>query len=83
MTAAASKAGHIGGPLSATDVLVALYFGQLNVDPQNPRDAERNRFILSKGHCAIRLYSVLLHRDDLDRELTNSLRHRSEFVCRD
>lgn len=61
-TVAASKAGHIGGPLSAADVLVALYFGQLRIDPQNPRDEERDRFILSKGHCAIGLYSVLAHR---------------------
>jgi transketolase len=58
-TVARSGAGHIGGPLSAMDLLVALYFGQLRIDPQNPADPERDRFILSKGHCAIGLYSVL------------------------
>lgn len=58
-TVAASKAGHIGGPLSAMDMLVALYFGELNIDPQNPKAPDRDRFILSKGHNAIGLYSVL------------------------
>ena len=58
-TVAQSKAGHIGGPLSMTDLLVALYFAQLDVDPQNPRAADRDRFVLSKGHSAIGLYSVL------------------------
>lgn len=56
---AASKAGHIGGPLSAADLLVALYFHELNIDPQREDDLDRDRFILSKGHCAIGLYSVL------------------------
>ena len=58
-TVAQSKAGHIGGPLSMTDLLVALYFRQLRIDPRNPRDAGRDRFVLSKGHSAIGLYSVL------------------------
>lgn len=58
-TVAASKAGHIGGPLSATDLLTALYFGQLRIDPENPEDPERDRFILSKGHSAIGLYATL------------------------
>ncbi|MCH6230571.1 transketolase [Microbacterium sp. CFH 31415] len=58
-TVAASKAGHIGGPLSAMDLLTALYFGHLRIDPENPTDPDRDRFILSKGHCAIGLYSVL------------------------
>jgi transketolase len=58
-TVASSKAGHIGGPLSAMDLLIALYFGKLRIDPAQPRLAERDRFILSKGHCAIGLYSVL------------------------
>jgi transketolase len=58
-TVAASGAGHIGGPLSAMDVLIALYFEGLNIDPENDKDPERDRFILSKGHCAIGLYSAL------------------------
>lgn len=58
-TVASSKAGHIGGPLSAMDMLVSLYFRHLRIDPQNPSEPDRDRFILSKGHCAIGLYSVL------------------------
>lgn len=58
-TVAASKAGHIGGPLSATDLLVALYFSELRIDPARPNDPDRDRFILSKGHSAIGLYSTL------------------------
>lgn len=58
-TVAASKAGHVGGPLSATDVLVALYFSEMDIDPTNPEKPDRDRFILSKGHCAIGLYTVL------------------------
>ncbi len=58
-TVTASKAGHIGGPLSAMDLLVALYFSELAIDPADPKKADRDRFILSKGHSAIGLYSVL------------------------
>jgi transketolase len=55
-------AGHLGGPLSATDILTALYFDQMNIDPTNPEWAERDRFILSKGHSSIALYTVLAMR---------------------
>ncbi|HEX3679871.1 MAG TPA: transketolase [Galbitalea sp.] len=58
-TVASSKAGHVGGPLSATDLLVALYFSQMRIDPTEPMAIDRDRFILSKGHSAIGLYSVL------------------------
>jgi transketolase len=58
-TVASSKAGHVGGPLSAMDLLVALYFTQMRVDPSDPAATDRDRFILSKGHSAIGLYSVL------------------------
>lgn len=61
-TVASSKVGHVGGPLSAMDMLVALYFGELNVDPEQPQHPERDRFVLSKGHNAIGLYSVLAMR---------------------
>jgi transketolase len=54
--------GHIGGDLSATDILATLYFGVLHVDPARPDDPERDRFILSKGHCAGALYTTLAHR---------------------
>jgi transketolase len=54
-----AKGGHLGGPLSATDILTTLYFNVLNVDPARPRWEDRDRFILSKGHSAIGLYTVL------------------------
>jgi transketolase len=57
-----AKIGHIGGDLSAADILVTLYFGGvLLVDPQEPYAPERDRFILSKGHCAGLLYTTLAH----------------------
>lgn len=55
-------AGHVGGPMSAIDLLTYLYFKEMKIDPGNPRDTERDRFILSKGHSAIGLYSVLAQR---------------------
>lgn len=57
-----AQAGHLGGPLSATDMLVALYFAVLRIDPTRPDWPERDRFILSKGHCSIALYAVLAQR---------------------
>jgi transketolase len=57
-----AQLGHIGGDFSVTDILATLYGAVLNVDPNNPTDPERDRFILSKGHCAGALYSTLAHR---------------------
>ena len=54
-----AKGGHLGGPLSATDVLTALYFRVLNIRPEEPHWPDRDRFILSKGHSCIALYAVL------------------------
>jgi len=51
--------GHPGGDLSAADILVTLYFGVLRVDPENPEEPRRDRFIMSKGHCCASLYSTL------------------------
>ena len=58
----AAKSGHPGGSLSAADVLTYLYFKHMNVDPQNPRWENRDRFVLSKGHCAPGLYAALANR---------------------
>lgn len=55
----AAGAGHIGGPLSAMEILVTLYFHVMRVDPEAPRAPDRDRFVLSKGHSAIGLYAVL------------------------
>jgi transketolase len=55
-------AGHIGGPLSAVELLVSLYFHTLRIDPKNPTWEDRDRFILSKGHATIALYAVMAER---------------------
>ena len=57
-----AKAGHPGGSMSAAEMLTYLYFKELNVDPKNPKWADRDRFVLSKGHAAPGLYSVLAER---------------------
>ena len=54
-----AKSGHPGGSLSAVEILVELYFDYMKIDPQNPHWADRDRFILSKGHAAPVLYSVM------------------------
>ena len=54
-----SKAGHIGGPLSMMDLLISLYFAELRIRPDDPDWADRDRFVLSKGHAAVGLYAVL------------------------
>ncbi len=70
-----AKSGHPGGSLSAADILTYLYFKQMNIDPENPRMAERDRLVLSKGHAAPVLYSVLANRGFFDKELLKTLRH--------
>ena len=58
----AAKSGHPGGSLGAADIMTYLYFEEMNVDPADPRKADRDRFVLSKGHCAPGLYAVLAER---------------------
>ena len=58
----AAKCGHPGGSMSAADLFTYLYFKELNVDPKNPKWENRDRFVLSKGHCAPGLYAALAHR---------------------
>jgi len=53
------QSGHIGGSLSITEVMVALYYKKMNIDPQNPKWEDRDRFVLSKGHTAPILYATL------------------------
>lgn len=55
-------AGHVGGPLSATDLLAVLYFHEMRIDPQNPSWDDRDRFVFSKGHSSVALYAVLAER---------------------
>ena len=58
----AAKAGHPGGSLSIAEILTYLYFEEMNIDPANPKDAKRDRFVLSKGHAAPALYATLAER---------------------
>ena len=62
-----AKSGHPGGSLSLTDTLTYLYFYKMNVDPKNPQDPDRDRFVLSKGHTAPALYSVLAEKGYFDK----------------
>ena len=71
---AAAHSGHPGGSLSCTEMLVATYFTQMRVDPKNPKDPDRDRFVLSKGHCAPALYAVLAHKGFFPREELLNLR---------
>lgn len=70
-----AKAGHPGGSLSAADVFTYLYFEELNVDPVNPDDPKRDRFVLSKGHTAPGLYAALAHKGFFPVEDMITLRH--------
>jgi len=70
----AAKAGHPGGSLSAVEMVTALYFHVLNIDPENPRWPDRDRFILSKGHACPVLYAALARRGFFDPSHLNTLR---------
>ena len=70
-----AKSGHPGGSLSAADILTYLYFVRMRIDPENPRWEDRDRFVLSKGHAAPALYSVLAHRGFFPVEELQTLRH--------
>ena len=71
----AAKSGHPGGSLSAADVMTYLYFEEMNIDPTDPHKADRDRFVLSKGHCAPGLYAVLAERGFFPKEDLETLRH--------
>ncbi|MCI6737950.1 MAG: transketolase [Intestinibacter sp.] len=69
-----AKSGHPGGSLSAVEILTALYFDEMNIDPTNPKMEDRDRFILSKGHAAPVLYATLAERGYFDREELDGFR---------
>ncbi len=71
----AAKAGHPGGSLSAAEVFTYLYFEEMNIDPKDPKKADRDRFVLSKGHTAPGLYSALANRGFFPVEDLLTLRH--------
>ena len=70
-----AKSGHPGGSLSIADTLTYLYFAKMNVDPKDPDAPDRDRFVLSKGHTAPALYSVLAEKGYFDKNKLKSLRH--------
>ena len=81
MTAVHSaRAGHPGGSLSAADIFTYLYFEEMNIDPKNPKKADRDRFVLSKGHTAPGLYSALAERGYFPKEDLKTLRHTGSYL---
>ena len=70
-----AKSGHPGGSLSAADIFTYLYFKEMNVNPEQPQWADRDRFVLSKGHCCPSLYAVLALKGFFDMSELEKLRH--------
>lgn len=75
-----AKSGHPGGSLSAADIFTYLYFEEMNIDPKNPKDPNRDRFVLSKGHVAPGLYSTLANRGFFPVEDLPTLRHLGSYL---
>ena len=75
-----AKSGHPGGSLSAADIMTYLYFEEMNVDPKEPKKADRDRFVLSKGHVAPALYSVLAQKGYFPVEDLKTLRHVGSYL---
>ena len=75
-----AKAGHPGGSLSSADLFAYLYFKELNVDPNHPKKWDRDRFVLSKGHCAPGLYAALALRGFFPWEDLKTLRHIDSYL---
>ena len=75
-----AKAGHPGGSLSAANIFTYLYFEELRIDPKEPKKADRDRFVLSKGHTAPGLYSALAERGYFPKEDLLTLRHVGSYL---
>ena len=75
-----AKCGHPGGSLSASDIYTYLYFEEMNVDPKDPKNENRDRFVLSKGHTAPGYYSVLANRGFFPVEDLKTLRHTGSYL---
>lgn len=75
-----AKSGHPGGSLSAADIYTYLYFEEMNIDPKDPKKADRDRFVLSKGHTAPGLYSTLANRGYFPVEDLKTLRHTGSYL---
>lgn len=73
-------AGHPGGSLSAADILTYLYMEEMSVNPDEPKAADRDRFVLSKGHCSPALYGVLAERGFIPKEDIKTFRHADSYL---
>lgn len=75
-----AKSGHPGGSLSCADIMTYLYFEEMNIDSANPKKEDRDRFVLSKGHCAPALYATLAQKGFFPKEELENLRHVGSFL---
>ncbi|MDO4563140.1 MAG: transketolase [Clostridia bacterium] len=75
-----AQSGHPGGSLSICDILSVLYFEVMNIDPKDPKNPERDRFVLSKGHCAPALYGILSERGYFPTEDCAALRRTDSYI---
>ncbi len=75
-----AASGHPGGSLSVADILTVLYFEVMNLDPQDPKNENRDRFVLSKGHCSPALYATLAHRGFFPVEDLKTFRHIDSYL---
>lgn len=75
-----ASSGHPGGSLSISDILSYLYFEEMNIDPRDPKKADRDRFVLSKGHTAPALYAALAERGYFPREDLKTFRHIDSYL---
>ena len=75
-----ASSGHPGGSLSIADILAYLYFEEMNIDPANPKKADRDRFVLSKGHASPALYSVLAERGSFSKDLITTFRKSDSIL---
>lgn len=75
-----ASSGHPGGSLSIAEILAYLYFKEMHIDPKNPKDPDRDRFVLSKGHCAPALYAALALRGYFPTEDLKTLRHIDSYL---
>jgi len=75
-----AQSGHPGGSLSCADILTVLYFQQMNIDPKNPNAKQRDRFVLSKGHCSPALYATLAERGFFPKEDLKTFRKIDSYL---
>ncbi len=75
-----ASSGHPGGSLSIADILSVLYFDEMNIDPKNPKDPSRDRFVLSKGHCAPALYGALAEKGFIPKEDIKTFRRTDSYL---